>query len=78
MNENEPPVIPYNRTAAAAVHRKRQRLDVVLVFLLSACCKRWWVLMLVGMIGAAAGDLETNPTYDKQTVRTTAAKMTSR
>ena len=25
--------------------------------------------MLVGMIGAAAGDLETNPTYDKQTVR---------
>ena len=72
MNENEPPVIPSNPAKPQRpVPQKKGRGWMWFSFFLLFCmlCGGGGFFMLAGMIGAAAGDLETNPTYDKQTVR---------
>ena len=77
MNENEPPVIPYNpEQPQRPVPQKKGRGWMWFSFFLLFCmlCGGGGFFMLVGIIGAAAGDLETNPTYDKQTVRNNGSK----
>jgi len=71
MSGNTPPVIHSQSLQPQPVHPKKSRGWMWLSFFLLFCvfCGGGGILMLLGMIGATAGDLESNTSRTVQTVR---------